>query len=167
MTGNISGTEKGTYKIVWFSGLQKDYYRWSRMFLAYADSRKYKELVIGATTIPDEHDLAVKSENDDAIKVQNKDILEKSRKATLELLTAEEKSSVCFLRVSCAGNTRKAWLSLKERYKPTMVAEELQFVKKINAMLLQSARKNPVERFCIPLELVHARLEELGMGIPD
>ena len=85
----------------------------------------------------------------------------------MDLLTTVEKSSVCFLRVSCARNARKVWLSLKKQYKPTAVAEELQLVKKFNAMKLRSARKNPVERFCIPLELVSAQLEELGMKIPD
>ena len=40
-------------------------------------------------------------------------------------------------------------------------------VKKFNTMKLRSAQKNPVERFCISLELVRAHLEELGMKIPD
>ena len=134
---------------------------------AACDSRKYKDVFTGATTIPDEDDLAVKSETDNAIKAQNVNILAKSRKATSELLTAVEKISVCFLRVSCARNSRKVWLSHKERYKPTTVAEELQLVKKFNAMRLQITRKKTVERFCIPLELVRTCLEELGMGIPD
>ena len=101
------------------------------------------------------------------VKAEYADILAKSRKATLELLTAVEKISVCFLRVSCTGNARKLWLSLKEQYKPMTVAEELHLVKKFNTMKLRSARKNPVERFCIPLELVSAQLEELDMKILD
>ena len=40
-------------------------------------------------------------------------------------------------------------------------------VKKFNAMKLNAVWKNPVERFCIPLELVRARLQELGMEIPE
>ena len=47
------------------------------------------------------------------------------------------------------------------------MAEEIQLMKKFNAMKLRSARKNPVERFCISLELVSVQLEELGMKIPD
>ena len=62
VTGKISGTEKETYKIIQFSGKQKDYYRWSRLFLAYADSRKYKDVLTGSTTIPDQEDPAVKME---------------------------------------------------------------------------------------------------------
>ena len=115
VTGKLSGKEKETYNIV----------QWSRLFLAYADLRKYKDVLTGETTIPNQDDPAVKKETDDTIKAEYADILAKSRKAMLELLTAVEKSSVCFLRVSCAGNARKAWLSLKERYEPTTVAEEL------------------------------------------
>ena len=89
------------------------------------------------------------------------------RKAKLELLAELDKSSVCFLRVSCAKNARDAWLSLKERYKSTTVAEELQLVNKFNAMKLGAVWKNPVERICIPLDLVRARLQELGMEIPE
>ena len=59
--------------------------------MAYVDSRKYKDVLKGATTIPDQDDLAVKSETDDATKAQNVDILAKSRKVTSELLTAVEK----------------------------------------------------------------------------
>ena len=40
-------------------------------------------------------------------------------------------------------------------------------VKKFNTMKLPSARKKPVERFCILLELVSAQFEELGMKITD
>ena len=40
-------------------------------------------------------------------------------------------------------------------------------VKKFNTMKLRSARKNPVERLCILLELVSTQLEELGMKILD
>ena len=135
--------------------------------MAYADSRKYKDVLTGVTTIPDQENLGVKTEKYDKVEAEYADILAKSRKATSELLTAVEKISVCFLRVSRAENARKVWLSLKERYKSTTVEEELQLIKKLNAMKLRSARKNPVERFCIPLELVSAQLEELGMKIPD
>ena len=72
------------------------------------DSRKFKEVLTGATTIPDEDDLAVKSETDDTIKAQNVDILTKSRKDTSELLTTVEKSSVYFLQVSRTRNAKKA-----------------------------------------------------------
>ena len=87
------------------------------------------------------------------------------RKAKLELLTELDKSSVCFLRVSCAKNARDAWLSLKERYKSTTVAEELQLVNKFNRMKLGSVWKTLVERFYLQLELVSTRLQELGMEI--
>ena len=95
------------YKIIQFSGKQKDYYRMSGLFLAYVDSRKYKDVLTVATTIPGEDYPAVKSETDDAIQAQNADILVKSRKAMSEILTAVEKISVCFLQVSCAENTKK------------------------------------------------------------
>ena len=68
--------------------------------------------------------------------------------------------------MSCVKNAREAWVSLKEQYGTNTVAEELQLVKKFNAMKLGSVLKNPVERFCIPLELVWSRLQELGMEIP-
>ena len=102
----MSGTEKEMYKIVQFSRERKDYYGWSRLFLAYADLRKYKYVLTGEITIPDQDDLAIKRERDDAVKAEYADILAKSRKATSELLIAVEKISVCFLQVSCAGNTR-------------------------------------------------------------
>ena len=94
-----------------------------------------------------ERDPEVKSKTDDAIKAQNAKILAKSRTVTFELLTVVETGLVCFLRVSCARNARKVWLSLKEHYMLTTVAEELQLVKKFNSVRLQSARKNPVEIF--------------------
>ena len=50
VTGKLSGKEKETYNIV----------QWSRLFLAYADLRKYKGVLTGATTIPDQDNLAVK-----------------------------------------------------------------------------------------------------------
>ena len=109
----------------------------------------------------------VKKKKNDAVKAEYADILASSRKATSELLTAVEKSSVCFLHFSCAGNARKAWLSLKEWCKPLTVTEDLRLVNMFDAMKLRSARKNPVEIFCIPLELVRARLEELDIKIPD
>ena len=61
-----------------------------------------------------------------------------------------EKISVCFLCVSCAKNVREAWVSLKERYKPTTVAEELKLLKKFNGMRLDSVQKNLVEILCVP-----------------
>ena len=125
LTGKMSSTEKETYKIVGLSGKQKDYYCWSRLFFAYADLRKYKDVLTKVTTIPDQEDPAIKKEKHDVVKAEYADILSKSRKATPELLTVVEKSSVCFLHVSCARNTRKALLSLKERYKPTTVVGEL------------------------------------------
>ena len=107
MIMKMAGTEKETYKIVQFSGKQKGYYCCSRLFLDYADSRKYKGVLTGETTIQDQDDPAVKRERDDTVKAEYAGIIAKSRKATSELLTAAEKSSVCFLSVSCAGNTRK------------------------------------------------------------
>ena len=70
-------------------------------------------------------DAAVKSENDPQVKDKPTDVLARSRKAKSELLTAVEKSSICFLRVSRAKTAREAWVSLKERYEPSTVAEEL------------------------------------------
>ena len=83
--------------------------------MAYADSRKYKDVLTRVTIITDQDDPAVQKEKYNTVKAEYADILAKSRKATLELLTAVEKISVCFLRVSCAGNARKACLSLKEQ----------------------------------------------------
>ena len=76
--------------------------------MAYADLRKYKDILTGATTIPDQDDSAVKKEKDNEVKAEYADILTKFRKATLELLTEVEKFSVCFLHVSCVGNSRNA-----------------------------------------------------------
>ena len=121
----MSGTEKETYRIPKFNGKRKDYYRWSRLFLSYADLRKYQDVLTGETPIPDTQDAAVKLENDPQVKTKPADILVRLRKAKLELLTAVEKSSICFLRVSRAKTARDAWVSLKERYKPSTVAEEL------------------------------------------
>ena len=83
-------------------------------FLAYANLKKYKNVLTGVTTIPYQDDPVVKKEKDDTVKAEYADILAKSRKATL--LTAVEKISVCFLCVSQARNARKEWLSLKEPY---------------------------------------------------
>ena len=163
----MSGTEKETYRIPKFNGKRKDYYRWSRLFLSCAELRKYQDILTGETPILDIQDAAVKAENDPQVKTKQADILVRSWKAKSELLTAVEKSSICFLCVSCAKTARDAWVSLKERYEPSTVAEELRLVKKFNAMKLNAVRKNPVERFCIPLELVQARLQELGMEIPE
>ena len=163
----MSGTEKETYRIPKFSGKRKDYYRWSRLFLSYAELRKYDDVLRGDTEIPDTTDSAVKQESGSKDTTKIAEVLTRAKKAKSELLTAVEKSSICFLRVSHAKNARYAWLALKERYEPSTVAEELRLVKKFNAMKLNSVRKNPVERFCIPLELVRARLLELGMEIPE
>ena len=156
----MSGTEKDIYRIPKFNRQQKDYYCWSRLFLTYAELRKYQGVLTGETPIPDIQDAAVKAENDPQVKTKQADILVRLRKAKLELLTAVEKISICFLRVSCAKTAIEAWVSLKERYKPSTVAEELRLVKKFNAMKLGAVQKNPVERFYIPLELVRARLQE-------
>ena len=53
------------------------------------------------------------------------DMLVRLQKAKLELFIVAEKKSACFLHVTCANNAREAWLSLKEQYEPTTVAEEL------------------------------------------
>ena len=44
------------------------------------DSRKYKEVLTGDTTIPDQDDPAVKRENDDVVKAECADILENPEK---------------------------------------------------------------------------------------
>ena len=119
----------------------------------------------GETPIPDTQYAAVKTKNNPQVKTKYADILARSWKAKLELLTAVEKSSICFLCVSCVKNARQTWVSLKEQYKLSTVAEELQLVKKFNAMKLGAVWKNLVERFCILLELVHARPQELGIEI--
>ena len=66
-----------------------------------------------------------KAENDPLVKASHLEIIFRLWKAKLELLTAVEKSSVCFLWLSCVNNAREAWLSLKEQYKPTTAAEEM------------------------------------------
>ena len=76
----MSGTEKKMYKIVQFSRKQKDYYRWSRLYLAYVDSRKYKNVLKGDTTIPYQDDPEVKRETDDAVKAEYADNLENPEK---------------------------------------------------------------------------------------
>ena len=96
MTGKMSGTEKDAYRIPKFNGKRKDYYRWSRLFLSYADLRKYQDILTGETPIPDIQDAAVKSENDPQVKDKPTDVLARSRKAKSEVLTAVEKSSRCF-----------------------------------------------------------------------
>ena len=163
----MSGTEKDAYRIPKFNGKQKDYYRWSRLFLSYAELRKYQDVLTGETPIPDTQDTAVKAENDPQVKTKHADILARLRKAKLELLTAVEKSSIFFLRVSRAKTTREAWVSLKEHYEPSTVAEALQLVKKFNAMKLGAVWTNPVKKFCIPLELVRVRLQELSMEMSE
>ena len=125
MTGKMSGTEKEMYRILKFSGKQKDYYRWSWLFLSYAELRKYQDVLTGETPIPDIQDVAVQLENDLDIKAKHADILRRSQKAKLELMTAVEKSSICFLHVSREKNVREAWISLKEQYDPSTVAEEM------------------------------------------
>ena len=125
MTGKMSGMEKEMYWIPKFSGKQKDYYCWSWIFFSYAELRKYQYVLTGETPIPDIQDAAVKSENDLDIKANHADILRRLQKAKLELMTAVEKNFICFLRVSQYKNAREAWVSLKERYEPSTVAEEL------------------------------------------
>ena len=107
VNGRMSSTEKEIYKIFQFSGKQKDYYCCSRLFLVYAVTRKYKEVLTGDTTIPDQDDLAVKRETDDAVKAEYADIPAKSRKAMLELLAGVENRSVYFLQDSHARNAKK------------------------------------------------------------
>ena len=63
VTRIMSGTEKETYKIVQFSKKWKYYYRWSRIFLACADLRKYKDVLTGVSTILDQDDPVVKTKN--------------------------------------------------------------------------------------------------------
>ena len=75
--------------------------------MAHADSRKYKGVLMGVTTIPYQDNPAVQKEEDDNVEAEYADILAKSRKATSELLTLVDKSSVCFLRVSCSKNVRR------------------------------------------------------------
>ena len=76
--------------------------------MAYVNTRKYKNVLTGVTTIPDQDELAVKTEKDGKVNAEYADILEKIQKAMSELLTVVEKISVCFLHVSCARKARKA-----------------------------------------------------------
>ena len=83
--------------------------------MAYVGSRKCKDILTRDTTIPDLDEPSVKRENGTTKLSESVDFLENSKKDMLELLTMVEKSSVYFLQeVSCAGNVRKAGLSLKE-----------------------------------------------------
>ena len=119
--------------------------------MSYAEIRKYQDVLVRETPVPDLEDAAIRAENDPQAKAKHADTIVRLRKAKSELLTAVEKSSLCFLSISCAKNAREAWSSLNEQYEPTTVVEELQFFKKFNAIKLGSVQKNPVGRFCIPL----------------
>ena len=93
--------EKDAYQVVKCSGKRKDSYRWSRLFLSYAEIRKYRNVLTREKPITDMEDAVVKAEDYPQVKASHLEILVRSQKAKSELLTAAEKSSVCFLRLSC------------------------------------------------------------------
>ena len=66
----MSGTEKDAYRVVTFSGKEKDYYRWSWHFLSYAEIRKYQDVLTRETPVLDIADAAVKAENDPQVKAK-------------------------------------------------------------------------------------------------
>ena len=143
---------EASIKVIPFSGNKRDWPIWSEKFLARADVKGYREILLGEIDVPTDGDYADISDADEKKKA---DGLRKSNKdAYIDLLlsisTEHETGRVAFqiIRTAktkefAAGDARGAWRRLESKFESKRAPSRLILKEKFMSSKLKNPRSDP------------------------
>jgi hypothetical protein len=158
-----------TIKIVQFSGLQEDWRKWSRKFLARAAMKKYKNVLLGNDVVPPENEVLDLRTTDGKAQKAARDANEL---AYNELLLCSD-DDVAFAAVDSAsthdlpsGDARLAWKNLSATYEPKTSASKVDLRRQFSNTILEDETVHP-DTWLASLEKIRQQLLSMNAPISD
>ena len=156
-------------RIIQFDDQKSSFRRWSKKFLVVAKRRGYKNVLLGAVTVP-----------------RSMDVLDESVPGDKSLLMAREANDLAYndLILACDGDVafgivetsvssslpdgdaELAWKSLHTKFMPQTSANKVQLMAKFANSSLKSWKKDP-DTWINNLEILRARIKGCGHKIED
>ena len=168
MSAQIGYSEK-TIGIVQFSGKHSDWRMWLKQFLAVSCKKKYKDILLGTTTVPKESETL--DESDDTNKAKIK--AQEANKSTYGHLILANPHQVAFNILDKAvsadlpnGDARLAWVRLSDKYDSKTSATVVQLSNEFINSKLTDITEDP-EEWIVELEILRARLDHMKYPITD
>lgn len=170
----MSELDESTIKVVLFSGKQEDWFVWEERFLAKAQRRGFKKLLLGKEDdIPkssDELDITKPNEKK-LVKIRNlneyaygelvmsMDISKPSGKVAFSIVRSSKSSDYV------DGNAAIAWQRLTAKYAPTTAPSLVKLERQFRQSKLKL--KSDPDAWITELEDMRLRLEDMGSTISD
>ena len=156
-------------RIIQFDDKKSSFRRWSKKFLAVANRRGYKKILLGTEQVPN-----------------STDVLDESDPLQKELLLAREANELAYndLILACDGDVafsivetsistdlpdgdaKVAWKNLHTKFMPQTSANKVQLMAKFANSSLKSWKKDPDE-WINDLEILRSRIKDCGHAIND
>ena len=157
-------------KVIIFSGKKVEWPLWSEKFLARANRKGYKDILVGTETVPDDNE-DISLETDQEIKKSKLELRRLNEEAYEDLVLAVDgKTDVGRLVFSlikgsksenfAGGSAREAWKRIVNKFEPKKAPNRLQKKKKIQALIL-NYRQDP-EICILTIEDLVMQYEEAG-----